>query len=301
MLLKIITWNINFIHDNWLERVENINKILEKEVGVCDIIALQEATLPFSDAVTDIHKFLKRTDTMYFDSPSLERNILYNFALAYFPKYKKYITGCLDYLMNKLLCVCGWFFSNYGESIKKLYFSHPYIFLVLMILCPVIFIGSWFFIGMITIVNKKIQCQVKSKYIGKRPIQYTEFSYNKRIIHFINVHLPPGYKDADKIERFSEIRGILELFNGKDNVIISGDFNDTCSSEMYLYMKKEGYKSCVFEATGKEYPTFPSNNPVKCIDFVMIKGENIKVKDILIFGNPKASDHKGIKVTLDIN
>ena len=30
MKLNIITWNINFIHDNWLERLDNINKILEK-------------------------------------------------------------------------------------------------------------------------------------------------------------------------------------------------------------------------------------------------------------------------------
>jgi endonuclease/exonuclease/phosphatase family metal-dependent hydrolase len=299
MLLKLITWNINFIHDNWLERVENINKMLENEIDDCDIIALQEATLPFSDAVTDIHTFLKRTDMKYFGSPALERNFLYNIGLEFFPKYKKYISYCLDYIMNKLLSVCGWIGSNYGESLKTLYFDHPYLSLMLMILCPIIFIGSWFFIGMMTIVNKKISCNVKSKYIGKRPIQYTDFIYNKRLIHFVNVHLPPGTKEKDKIERLNETKEIIELYKDKENVIIAGDFNEKAPSDIYVYMKKEGYKSCAFEKFGEEINTFPSNKPVKCIDFVMIKG-NIKVKDVLILSNPKASDHKGIKVTLDI-
>ena len=299
MILKIITWNINFIHDNWLERVENINKMLENEIDDCDIIALQEATLPFSDAVTDIHTFLNRTDMKYFGSPALERNFLYNIGLEFFPKYKKYISYCLDYIMNKLLSVCGWIGSNYGESLKTLYFNHPYLSLMLMILCPIIFVGSWFFIGMMTIVNKKISCNVKSKYIGKRPIQYTDFVYNKRKIHFVNVHLPPGSKDSDKKERFDEMKEIIEMYKDKENVIISGDFNENVFSDTYKYITREGYKSCVFEKLGKEIYTFPSKKPVKCIDFVMIKG-NIKVKDVLILSNPKASDHKGIKVTLDI-
>ena len=57
MLLKILTWNINFIYDNWSERIININNILEQEIKECDIIALQEATLPFSDTVHTIYKF----------------------------------------------------------------------------------------------------------------------------------------------------------------------------------------------------------------------------------------------------
>ena len=57
MKLSILTWNINFIHDNWLKRVDNINKTLQVEIENTDIIALQEATLPFSDSITDIYKF----------------------------------------------------------------------------------------------------------------------------------------------------------------------------------------------------------------------------------------------------
>ena len=54
MKLNIITWNINFIHDNWLERLDHINKILEKETDKTDIIALQEATLPFNNKIKEL-------------------------------------------------------------------------------------------------------------------------------------------------------------------------------------------------------------------------------------------------------
>ena len=59
MKLSILTWNINFMHDHWLKRVESINSTLEKHINNTDIIALQEATLPFSNGVDDIYKFLK--------------------------------------------------------------------------------------------------------------------------------------------------------------------------------------------------------------------------------------------------
>ena len=39
MKLAILTWNINFIHDNWLKRLDNINKTLQIEIENSDIIA----------------------------------------------------------------------------------------------------------------------------------------------------------------------------------------------------------------------------------------------------------------------
>ena len=58
MKYKLLTWNINFLHDNWLKRLNTINKTLEKEMDDCDIITLQEATLPFSNTIESIHNFL---------------------------------------------------------------------------------------------------------------------------------------------------------------------------------------------------------------------------------------------------
>ena len=39
------------------------------------------------------------------------------------PKYQKYIRGAFEYIMNKLLFLCGWVFSTYGEFLKKIYFN----------------------------------------------------------------------------------------------------------------------------------------------------------------------------------
>ena len=39
MKLNILTWNVNFIHDNWLQRLDKINKTLEKKIKKFDLIA----------------------------------------------------------------------------------------------------------------------------------------------------------------------------------------------------------------------------------------------------------------------
>jgi len=50
---------------------------------------------------------------------------------------------------------------------------------------------------------------------------------------------------------------------------------------------------------GEDLNTFPCVKPIKCIDYIMIKGD-IKITSASLFGNSKASDHKGIKVRLDV-
>ena len=298
MKLSILTWNINFIHDNWLKRVDNINKTLQVEIENTDIIALQEATLPFSDAITDIYKFLKNTDVKYFDNGLLERNFFYKAIVDNFPKYKKYITGAFEYIMNKLLFLCGWVFSNYGEFLKNIYFNHPYIFIVIVALCPLIFFCVWVFVGMVTILNKKINGFVESKYVGKRAIQYIDFMYNEKPIRFVNIHLPPG--ENENKERYKEVEEIVRFCEEKDNVILSGDFNGKPDEEFYKYLKKVGYKSASFESSGEELNTFPSVNPEKCIDYIWFKGENIKIESAYTFGSSDATDHKGIKAIFNI-
>jgi len=299
MKLRVITWNINFIHDNWKERLDNINKILEEEIKTTDIIAIQEATLPFNNKLRDIHNFLKNRDVNYFDDSLLERNVIYKYILENFPKYKKKLIVIFDYCMNKLLMLCGYIFSYWGEYIKDLYFKHPYIFLFMALLCIPVFLGMWYFIGLLTIVSRDINTTVKSMHIGNRNIQYFDFKYNNKDIRFVNVHLTPGEKKRDKIKRKNEIKNIVKFCEEKENVIIAGDFNTDNKSSVYKYLISNGYKSSVNECLGEELLTFPSNKPNSCIDYIMIKG-NIKVDTSMVFGNSNSSDHKGIKVILDI-
>ena len=298
MKLSVLTWNINFIHDNWLKRLDNINKTLQVEIENTDIIALQEATLPFSDAVTDIYKILKNTDIKYFGSGLLERNYIYQSIIKNFPKYQKYVTGAFEYIMNKLLWLCCWVFSNYGEYLKNLYFNHPYLFIILVIMCPIIFFCVWAFVGMITILNKKINGVMQSKYIGKRSIQFIDFDYNDIPIRFVNIHLPPG--ENEKQERYREIKEIARFCEEKENVILCGDFNGKPDEEFYKYLKKVGYKSSSFENCGEELNTFPSNKPEKCIDYIWYKGGNVKLDSAYTFGSSDATDHKGIKAIFNI-
>jgi endonuclease/exonuclease/phosphatase family metal-dependent hydrolase len=155
----------------------------------------------------------------------------------------------------------------------------------------------WYFIGLLTIVNNKIKTTVKSTYIGNRIIQYFDFTFNNKKIRCVNIHLQPGDKKQEK--RLNSIKTIVEFCKKHKNVILLGDFNDTKKSKMYKYMKKNGYKNSVYKVLGKQLYTYPSNKPNKCIDFIMIKGD-IKVINAQTFGDIKSSDHKGIKVTLDI-
>ena len=167
-------------------------------------------------------------------------------------------------------------------------------------MCPIIFFCVWAFVGMITILNKKINGIVESKYIGKRSIQYIDFIYNDKPIRFVNVHLPPGERKIDEIERYNEVKEIVRFCKEKDNVIITGDFNESPSKDFYKYLQNVGYKSSCNESFGEELNTFPSINPEKCIDYVWFKGANIKLESAYTFGSSDATDHKGIKAIFNI-
>ena len=144
MLLNVLTWNTNFIHDNWFSRIKNINEELKFCIDDYDIIAIQEATLPFSDALYDVYKFLKqKPDINLFTSTEFfhELSFLYTKIKDYFPKYKMHIKIIFEWLMNKLLYFSCWVTSKYGEYLKQLYFKHPYMFIILIVLCPIFFFG----------------------------------------------------------------------------------------------------------------------------------------------------------------
>ena len=300
MDLKIISWNVNFIHDNWSNRLMKINKRLEKEQKEADIICLQEATLPFSDTFTSIYNCLKGTDIKYFASQEmfLEKKYIYDTLKKFFPRYKDFIIFCFEKFMDKLLSLCCWFNSNFGEKIKKLYFNHPFIVIIFSLFCPIIFAGQWAFFGMLTLVNKKIPCTLKCKYIG-RTIQYLNFTFNKKNIVLVNVHLSPGSKKSCKIKRQNQIKKIIEFFKNNENVILCGDFNSKPDTEVIKYLINNNYKNCCKKIHKKDLLTFPCEFPEKCIDYFFIKGD-IKIKKYELFGTHEETDHKGIKATFTV-
>lgn len=297
MDLNVISWNVNFIHDNWSNRLVKINKRLEIEQKTADIICLQEATLPFSDTFSTIYNFLKGTNLKYFASKEmfLEKEFFYQKLQEYFPRYKDFVIFCFEKIMDKILYLCSWFNSHFGEDIKKLYFSHPFVVIILSIFCPLIFAGQWAFIGMLTLVNNKIPCTLKCKYVG-RTIQYLNFKHNNKDIVLVNVHLTPGQRKYQKEKRRKEIKEIVEFFKENENIILCGDFNSLPESSVIKYLKKKNYKNCCEELHNTNLMTFPSDEPKKCIDYFFIKGD-IKIKKYELFGNQEETDHKGIKMT----
>ena len=300
MKLNLITWNLNFIYDNCFERLHQINKILKKEINNTDIIALQEATLPFGNKIEKIYCFLDKKNIKYFKTTLLERTGLYNFINKNSDKYQKYFHFYFESFMNILLTICGYIFSYFGEIYKKIYFKIPGIifFVVFWPLIPII-LGMWFFFGLLTITNNKIKTQIRSKYIGNRIIQYFDFIYNNKEIRCVNIHLIPGNTKKDKLKKLENMKEIVEFCKEKKNVIILGDFNSTKRSKVYKYLRKNKYKNAGYKILGKKLKTFPADKPTMCIDFVMVKG-NLKVIDAYTFGNIEMSDHKGLKICLDV-
>ena len=300
MELNLISWNVNFIHDNWSNRLININQQLKKEIEISDIICLQEATLPFSDVFTNLYKFLKGTDIKYFPSQELfaEKEYFYRLLNKYFPKYKEFIIYLFEKLMDKTLLWIGKFYSYFGEDIKNIYFKHPFVMVLLVVMCPLLFCGQWAFFGMLTLVNKKIKTNVKCKYIG-RTIQYMDFVFNKKNITLINIHLSPGSSLAQQTKRYNQTLKIIDFVKNKENVILCGDFNATYKTNEIKLLSKYGFINCCKKIHNKNLKTFPSDKPKKCIDYFFIKG-NIKPYSYELFGTEKETDHKGIKCKLII-
>ena len=300
MELNVMSWNVNFIHDDWSNRLININNRLEKEIKKTDFICLQEATLPFTDTFSSVYNCLKGTDLKYFPSQEvfLEKEYFYKILREYFPRYKDFIIFIFEKMMDKLLYVCCLFNSYFGESIKRLYFDHPFIVIILTIFCPILFMGQWMFFGMLSIVNPKIPCKIKCKYVG-RIIQYIDFVYNKKKIILVNVHLTPGNSQKSKGRRKKEIKKIIGFVKEDPNVILCGDFNSLPNSRIIKYLKKAGYVNCGKIIHKKNLYTYPSDKPEKCLDYFFIKGD-IKIKKYELFGTHKETDHKGIKTTFII-
>ena len=87
MKLKILTWNLNFLYDNWYNRISSINKVLEKEISNNDIIVLQEVTLPYLKTAGTIYTCLRKSFLNYTSHYTFSDEIkfLYDKLKKYYP------------------------------------------------------------------------------------------------------------------------------------------------------------------------------------------------------------------------
>ena len=303
MDLKLLTWNINFINNSWLKRVKCINTLIDKKEDY-HVIALQEVTIPFDENMSKIYGFIN--NMKYKTDAFVTRNVIYKNLANYFPQNKINIIAAFKYLMDKLFIFLSYIMSNFGNTLIDIYTNNGILGKIfggiLVFGFPFVFISMWLFIGMMTLVNKELNPTINNSVIGiGRIIQYSEFKFNNRDILFINVHL--SYKKNDEKIKENEISELLDFIkkNEKDIVILAGDFNCKPTSIVYKTLKENKYKSVMLEKHGKELNTFPSDKPVKCLDYIWIKGEKIQIKEASIIGDEKYTDHLGIESTITIN
>jgi len=300
MKLKILTWNLNFFYDNWYNRIISINKVLEKEISTNDIIVLQEATIPYLKTPGSIYTCLKKSclNYSYHHTFSDEIKIISDKLKGYYPEKQEKIMTLFAYFMDKLLLVSSYFFSKFGHILQNLYFTQPLLCSILAIFFfPIIIFGGYMFLGMMTIINKKIKTTVKSKFVG-RLFQYCEFTYNKKDILLCNLHLNEG-NDSNK--GYKEFQKILDFIKSKtvDVVILAGDFNSPPTSKIYKQLYEEGFKSTIKEINEKDIKTWPSLNPTTCIDYIWVKGD-VEICSADVFGDNNSTDHKGVRCCIDI-
>jgi len=300
MKLKILTWNLNFFYDNWYNRIHSINKVLEKEIKQNDIIVLQEATIPFLKSVDTIFDCLKSPLISYTSHYTFSDEIktIFDKVASYFPKKQAKIICVLKFMLDKFFGIVGWTFSHFGNTFQYLYFNYPLVwFFLFLTLLPLILICGYLFLGMVVIVNKRLKTVVKSKFVG-RLFQYSQFTFNNKEILLCNLHLneacdTKGYKELIKIISFTKTIP-------HDILILAGDFNSSPTSKVYKYLTQNGFKSAIKEKHNKDIKTWPAINPQTCIDYIWIKGKNVKICSANIFGNSLNTDHKGVKCCLDI-
>ena len=115
-------------------------------------------------------------------------------------------------------------------------------------------------------------------------------------IAFIGTHL--DHTDSD-IDRVSQAAKINEAFySNKYPTILAGDLNDIPGSTTINILEEMWVSS--YDKENPAY-TFPSNNPVKKIDYVMFYPKNRwKIIDTEVIVDTIASDHCAYLVTLEL-
>ena len=286
-MIRVLTWNIHFLCDDWERRKHNIYKTLDSN-GPYDAIAFQEVAIGGTRNHSQGYEWAKKD---------------------YYTEYRPIIgrSGFLKWctwILNILYYINCYVFSFFGEPIGYLFdnrilrvFLLPLYGFCLLPLLTFLIVGNSIFI------NKKIK-RIKNYKVALRKQNFAhveEFEKDEERYVFVNVHFSPDVNTVTgEIKRLEEVDSLLYYSKrqwGK-NIIVAGDFNTRPSESVYEIMVKSGFRSCMVEKYGKEQYTFRTTNPIKTIDYVWIKGDDLYVKDIKLVGGIGDSDHYGLSVDI---
>jgi endonuclease/exonuclease/phosphatase family metal-dependent hydrolase len=135
--------------------------------------------------------------------------------------------------------------------------------------------------------------------LGNEPrtvLQILTTSASGDTISFVCSHL--DYK-PNSLERVEQVNKINELYStNKYPTILAGDFNDVPNSEAINILEK--FWQPTYDKSNPEL-TFPSNNPNRKIDYIMLnKNNNWEVLSRKVICDSVATDHCGYFVAIKL-
>ncbi|MEA3286800.1 MAG: endonuclease/exonuclease/phosphatase family protein [Candidatus Marinimicrobia bacterium] len=139
-----------------------------------------------------------------------------------------------------------------------------------------------------------------------RKVLWNQLNIQGVPLHFFTTHL--AYRDEDNATRVQQINSIRSFINSKTAsvpgpAILTGDFNCTPASDPIALLSEYSSSWNLLHPTLSGY-TYPSNNPIKKIDYVFVKNDYqpVILQSSLKFfvtydGTNYPSDHWGLMTT----
>ena len=135
--------------------------------------------------------------------------------------------------------------------------------------------------------NRKLPRDGNSEQRGILAV-WIQLKYKDDLTVFISTHFDHREKETERLKSVEKIKFWIDRGDFGDDLIIAGDLNDTPSSKAILKINS----FCDGSNQSKYYKTYPSQNPVKQIDYVYTykKGKYL-IDDYHVVDAPIFSDH----------
>ena len=312
--LTLITWNLEFITNNWEERGEEIFKVLS-QYSEADITAFQEVGIPGNVSKSVLSKYAKYTSKKIVFDPVVDRGKLLSL----------YIFRVLIDIIYKINCFIFNLLGHYADTLYEIR-----IFRIFYIL-----LGTPLLFGLASMISNKCKILEKVRFsLGNyRVTQALHLQYNQQNLQqqnhqqqnnsnvdfwTINVHLSPDIKTKDtenKKKRETEVDRLLEFIDskiGNADCFILGDWNCNPDDGIFKKIVNAGFVNCVQKKTGSNMNTFPTYKiPPKtignsdryknqCIDYIWYRGKHFTIDSCKKIGTEECSDHYGLLMSLSL-
>lgn len=128
----------------------------------------------------------------------------------------------------------------------------------------------------------------------RRGLLRAEVEVDGKIVNFVTTHLDYQYTDGRVFETEQMLK-FLEGVNGP--LIVVADMNDEPAGEAYKLMSMKFSDAWISSRAKGEGFTYPADKPIKRIDYVFYRGNDMKVKKASVI-ETLASDHVPVVVEL---